>query len=156
MDPRVKATAADLAEQFAFSKQLFEARPQLERFSDSFLALNTGLAKARDRAAQVAAVTPQLDGFAKTLAQFAPKNTRNNAPPSFEPLDNLTSLFSQLQEADAGPRPSVKAAVADFMRELPGVIERWQIIVAQDLPALNAQLDTAGVGHIDITGGAPQ
>jgi photosystem II stability/assembly factor-like uncharacterized protein len=150
MDPRVKVTAAELVEQFAFSKQLVDARPQLERFSDSFLALNTELGKARERAAQVAAVTPQLDGFAKTLAQFAPKNARNNAPPSFEPLDNLTSLFSQLQEVDADPRPSVKAAVADLMRDLPHVIERWQIVIAQDLPALNGQLEAAGLGKIEI------
>jgi photosystem II stability/assembly factor-like uncharacterized protein len=148
IDPRVKASPADLAQQFDLSKKLYDARPQLEKISESFVILSREVAQAKERAAGNAAVAQQLDAFAKTLAQFAPKSARNYAPPAFEALDKLVSLFGQLQGVDAAPRPAVKAAVADVLRDLPGVVERWQKVVTQDLPALNQQLEAGGFAQI--------
>jgi hypothetical protein len=44
----------------------------------------------------------------------------------------------------------VKAAVADVVREAPDMIERWQTFVSQDLPALNRELESAGIGKLEI------
>jgi photosystem II stability/assembly factor-like uncharacterized protein len=151
MDPRVKATPADLAQQFELSKKLYDARPQLEKINERFLALNDEVAKAKERAAQNTVVVQQLDGFTKTLAEFAPKKARPFSDPSFDSLDKLTALFTQLQEVDAAPRPAVKIAVADFLRDLPGVIARWQKLETQDLPVLNQQLESAGIPRIERT-----
>jgi hypothetical protein len=150
MDPRVKASAADVAEQFALSKQLYDVRPQLEKIGAEFSELNTAVTKAKERPNQNRAVTQQLDAFAKTLSQFAPANPRPFAPLTFDLLTKVQSLFSQLQDVDAAPRPIVKAAVADVTRDVPQAIERWQKVVAQDLPALNAQLTAAGVEPIAL------
>ena len=150
MDPRVKASAPDLAEQFAFSKQLYDARPALEKIGDEFDAVNAGLEKAKEGAGQNSALVGQLDAFAKTLAEFAPKNPRPFTPLTFDALAKLQDLFAQLQSVDAAPRPNVKAAVGELLGLLPGVIERWQKVIARDLPALNQQLEKSGVRKIGI------
>jgi photosystem II stability/assembly factor-like uncharacterized protein len=148
VDPRVKATAADLAQQLALSKQLYLARPELEKMSQTFLALNTELEKAKERAGQNP-IEPQLDTFAKTLEQFAPANARPGAPPGLDVLDKLGSLFGQLQEVDAAPRPSVKEAAGALLHDLPQLQMRWHKVMTQDLPALNAQLTAAGLGPLE-------
>ncbi len=147
MDPRVKTADTDLADQLTLSKQLYDARPQLQQISKSFLSLHGEVEKAKERQSSI---TKQLDDFAKTLAQFAPANARPGAPLSFEALGQLQSLFTQLQEVDAAPRPSVKAAVAKFLRDLPSLIERWQRVVTDDLPRLNRELAAAGLDQIEI------
>jgi photosystem II stability/assembly factor-like uncharacterized protein len=154
MDPRVKATSADLAEQFALSKQLSDARPQLEQISTAFLALNTEVAKAKEQAGK-SPVAQQIDAFAKRLAEFAPVNARPGAPLTFDALAKLQSLFTQLQEVDAAPRPSVKAAVAQLLYDNPVIVERWHKILEQDLPALNQQLIAAGLRSIEIKRDSP-
>ncbi|CAN5548006.1 hypothetical protein BH18VER1_BH18VER1_07030 [soil metagenome] len=149
MDPRVKATAADLAQQFELSKKLYDARPQLEKISRRFLELRGAVTKAKERAAGNAAIVAQLDVFEKKLAEFAPKNARNFAPPSFEPLDHVVDLYGQLQDVDAAPRPAVKAAVEAALRTSRTAVARWQAIAAEDLPALNRLLDNAGMPQIE-------
>ena len=70
---------------------------------------------------------------------------------TFDLLAKLQNLFAQLQEADAAPRPNVKAAVADVVRDAPNVADRWQKLIASDLAALNAQLKTAQLDEINVT-----
>jgi photosystem II stability/assembly factor-like uncharacterized protein len=145
MDPRVKATNAELAEQFAVSNQLYQVRPELEKMSKSFLALNKELEKAKSTP-----VSQKLDDFAKALAQFAPPDARAGSSTEFDALAKLVSLFGQLQKVDAAPRPSVKEAVTTFLRNLPDLEARWQKLMTQDLPALNSQLSAAGMNPIEL------
>jgi hypothetical protein len=65
-------------------------------------------------------------------------------------LENLQGLFGSLQEVDAAPTPVIRAAVADLQRESQSIIERWRAIEAQDVPALNRQLEAAGFRKIEI------
>ena len=148
MDPRVQASDRDLAEQFALSKQLYDARPELEKIGREFDAVNEQLTKAKERATNNPAVAPQLDAFGKKLAEFAPANPRPFAPLTFDLLAKLQNLFAQLQEADAAPRPTVKAAVAEVVRSAPQVAARWQQFTTTELPGINAQLKSAGIEEI--------
>ncbi|MBA3651453.1 MAG: glycoside hydrolase, partial [Chthoniobacterales bacterium] len=148
MDPRVKTSASDLAEQFELSKRLYEARTKLEPISRSFISLNADLAKAQGRAAHNA-VTKPLDTLGRTLQRFAAPDARPGAPLSLEVLDKVKRLFGNIQDVDAAPRPSVKVAVSDLEREAESVFERWRNVITQDLPALNRQLGAAGLGNID-------
>ena len=150
MDPRVKATPADLTQQFELSKELYDLRPEFEKVNARFIALNGEVAKAKERAGENAAAAQQLDSFAKRLADFAPKNARNPADVRFEALDKLTSLFGQLQDVDAAPRAVVKAAVADFVRDLPALVGQWQRTSTDELAALNRQLEAAGAEKIEL------
>ncbi len=70
-------------------------------------------------------------------------------------LDKVQGLFANIEEVDAAPRPSVKAAVSEVEREAESVAERWRKVTSQDLPALNAQLSAAGLGPITIKSEQP-
>jgi photosystem II stability/assembly factor-like uncharacterized protein len=149
MDPRVKASPADLAEQFELSKKLYDLRTRLEPIGKRFDAINEAIGKAKERAGEQP-VKQQLEAFVKKLEEFAPPNPRPGSPLSFAALDNAQRLFGTIQHVDAAPTARVKAAVADVVREAPDMIERWQTFVSQDLPALNRELESAGIGKLEI------
>lgn len=149
MDPRVKASAADLTEQFDLSKKLYDARHVLGPIGKSFDELNTAVVAAKERAGQNP-VAQQLDAFARSLGEFATPNGRPGSPPTFDALVKVQGLYGTLQDVDAAPRPSVKGAIADVLRESGPIAQRWQEFVSQDLTALNRQLDAAGVGKIEL------
>ena len=139
MDPRVKASPADLAEQFELSKKLYDLRARLEPIGKSFDAINEAIGKAKERAGDQP-VKQQLEAFGRNWKRFAPPNPRPGSPLSFAALDNAKRLFGTIQDVDAAPTARVKAAVEDLAREAPSVVERWQTLVSQDLPALNRDL----------------
>jgi len=150
MDPRVKASMADLTQQFEQSKALYEIRPALEVINNSLSGLSTELEKAKERAGQNP-VRAQLDVFNKKLQEMAgPPNRRASEPLSLDLLKKLGTLFGNIQEVDAAPTPAVRAAVAGLRRESQATIQRWRAIESQDLPALNRQLEAASFGKIEI------
>jgi hypothetical protein len=148
MDPRVKATAAELAEQFDLSKKMYDARIRLEPLAKKFDALNGELAKTKERAREKPGIAEQVDALTKSLAQFSPPNARPGSPPSFGAVATLQRLFGQVQVVDAGPRPSVKAAVAVALRDGDVAAEKLRSVMAKDLPVLNQQLEAGGLEKI--------
>jgi photosystem II stability/assembly factor-like uncharacterized protein len=149
IDPRVKASPADLAQQFELSKALYEIRPALETVNNGLGRLGTEIGKAKERAGQNP-VTAQLDALDKKLHELAgPPSRRASGMLSLELLEKLGTLFGAIQGIDAAPTPAVRAAVADVQRESPSIIQRWQAIEAEDLPALNRQLEAAGISKIE-------
>ncbi len=148
MDPRVKATTGELAEQFALSRMLSELRQTLEPIGKSFDSVANALTKAKEGADQNPA-KEKLDAFAKKMEEFAPPNPRPGAPLTFHLLDSTQRLFGMLQEVDAPPTPAVKAAVAEIIRTAPSLTAKWSTIMSQDFPALNQQLESAGLPKIE-------
>jgi hypothetical protein len=62
----------------------------------------------------------------------------------------LAHLDRLIQGVDASPADQVKAAVGDVRPQATSLIERWKNILAQDLPALNNELQTTGLPRINI------
>ncbi len=149
MDPRVKASPADLAEQFELSDKLYDLRVRLEPIGKRFDAINEAIVKAKERAGDKS-VKQQLEAFVKKLEEFAPPNPRPGSPLSFAALDDAQRLVGTIQHVDAAPTARVKAAVEDVVRDTPAIVERWQTLVSQDLPALNRELENAGIGKLEI------
>lgn len=150
MDPRVKGSPAGLAEQFELSKALYEIRPALETINRGLGRLSIDVGKTKAGAGQNE-VTAQLDAFNKKLQELAgPPSRRASATLSLELLEKLGTLFGNIQKVDAAPMPVVRATVTDIQRESQSIIQRWRAIEEQDLPALNHQLEAAGLGKIGI------
>jgi hypothetical protein len=150
IDPRVKASPADLAQQFELSKALYEIRPTLETINKGLSRLSTEIEKAKERAGQNP-VTAQLDALKKKLQEIAgPPSRRASATFSLELLEKLGTLFGNLQEVDAAPTPALRAAVTDLQGAAQSISQRWRAIEAQDVPALNRQLEAASLGKIEF------
>ena len=150
IDPRVKASTADLAQQFELSKELYEIRPTLEAVNNGLNRLSTEIGKGKERVGQNP-VTAQLDALNKKLQEIAgPPSRQASAALSLDLLEKLGTLFWNIQEVDAAPTPAVRVAVGDLQREAQSIIQRWRAIESQDLPALNRQLEAASFGKIEI------
>jgi len=147
MDPRVKVSAADLAAQFELANKLYQLRPALVPIGKRLISLNEAIAKIKEHSAQKP-VAEKLDAFAKKLREFAPPNSRPGAPLTLEVLAQLETVFDRVQHVDAAPMPALSAAGAEIQRRAKEVVERWRSFVAQDIPALNRDLETAGLEKI--------
>ena len=150
MDPRVKASAADLQEQFDLSWRLYQLRLKLAPIGKKFDDIAEQLTKLKARAAERPDVTQKLEAFGQTLTKFGPPRPRQGAPPSLFVLESTIRLFDDIQGADAAPTAAVKSAVADLETKVGPTMDAWHKLIASDLPALNQQLKEAGFPEIKI------
>ena len=153
MDPRVKASAADLQEQFELSWQLYQLRLSLAPIGNKFEDIADQLTKLKARAAERPEVTQKLEAFNETLKKFGPPHARPGAPPSLFVLQSTTQLFNETQAADTAPTAAVKTAAADVQAKVPQMMEAWKKLLDVDLPALNGQLRAAGFSEIKVRDG---
>ena len=152
MDPRVKASPNDLVQQFEALKTLTQHRPPLETINHQLKPLLTQLEKTKDAAAGRNPVTTSLDEMIKKLRDLAGlTRARMGAPVELEVLGHLKALFSDIERVDAAPTPVLQSAVDEIERAAPRVIEQWQTIEKQNLPALNQQLKATGLPKIVLT-----
>jgi hypothetical protein len=148
MDPRVKASAADLQEQFDLSWRLYQLRLKLAPIGEKFDDIAEQLTKLKARAAERPDLTQKLEAFTQTLMKFGPPHPRPGAPPSLFVLDSTTQLFNEIEVADAAPTGATKAAVAALEAKAGPMMDTWQKLLESDLPALNQQLKQAGFQEI--------
>jgi len=148
MDPRVRASIAELQEQFDLSWQLYQLRLKLAPVGKKFEDVAEQLTKLKARAAERPDVTQKLEGFSQILTKFGPPHQRPGAPPSLFVLGSTTRLFDETQGADAVPTAAVKTAAADLQTKVAPVMEAWQQLLKVDLPALNQELKQAGFEQI--------
>jgi len=152
MDPRVKASGADLQEQFDLSWKLYQLRLKLAPVGKKFDGIAEQLTKLRAKAAERSDVTQKLEAFAQTFVKFGPPHPRPGAPPSLFILESTTRLFNEIERADAAPTAAVKAAVADLETKVGPMMDAWHKLLESDLPALNQQLKQAGFPEIKTEG----
>jgi photosystem II stability/assembly factor-like uncharacterized protein len=148
MDPRVKASVADLQEQFDLSWKLYQLRLKLAPIGRKFDEIAEQLTKLKAKAAERPDVTQELEAFGQTLMKFGPPRPRQGAPPSLFVLESTTRLFNEIENADAAPTAAVKAAVADLDAKVGPAMDAWRKLLESDLPALNQQLKQAGFPEI--------
>src|SRR5438477_10094710 len=103
MDPRVKASAADLQEQFELSWRLYQLRLTLAPIGEKFHDIPEQLTTLKARAAERPDLTERLEAFAETLMKFGPPHPRPGAPPSLCVLDSTAHRLDDIRAADAGP-----------------------------------------------------
>src|SRR5438093_7544639 len=125
MDPRVKASGADLQEQFDLSWKLYQLRLKLAPIGKKFDNVAEQLTKLRAKAAERSDVTQKLEAFAQTFVKFGPPHPRPGAPPSLFVLESTTRLFNDIERADAGPTAAVQGVVADREIKVGPMIGAW-------------------------------
>jgi hypothetical protein len=150
MDPRTKASAAEIQGQFDLSWQLYQLRLKLAPIGEKFDDIADQLTKLKARAAERPDVTEKLEAFGQTLTKFGPPHPRQGAPPSLFVLQSAVQLFDEIQGADAAPTAAMKSAVADVQTKVGSTMDAWRKLLDVDLPALNQQLKQAGFQEIKI------
>jgi hypothetical protein len=160
MDPRVKATPADLVMQFKLAQQaatslaevslasaqasgIREQMQRLELKTKDNPALNTALAEFDRRLGQTAG--PPFPGYGLPVT---PLDTDQSS------LRHLVTAFTELQaaveSADAAPTREQETALDKDKATLDSTMTQWRQLLTHDLPNLNAGLKQAGIPEIRL------
>ncbi|NCT67402.1 MAG: hypothetical protein GXC76_07135 [Rhodanobacteraceae bacterium] len=150
-DPRVSTPPAELAQALAFSQ-----------------AIDVELARVWQGHGEVAAVQQQLDALTRrggAAAQVPLKDALTAFAAKLEPLhagegetapnlgaigEVLASLATDIDGADRAPTAPQQQVLADYRARLDRAIATWQTLREQDLAALDAQLQQAGLTPIRV------
>jgi len=153
LDPRVKATTIDLAQQLQTQSELADL---LSRSSAALLQARS-LSKELDERSQRAAgalKNPIADLQKKLTAAIgdpAAQSANGMKNPTLASVNGrVGTLYDQLDRADAAPTPAQSKATTDLSAACASAIARWNDIVESDLPALNKQLRGANLQQIRI------
>jgi photosystem II stability/assembly factor-like uncharacterized protein len=149
LDPRVKMSRAELEEQLTLSQQLGDVRAGLEPIGKIFDSLVEQLTKLREQSLPKN-VEEKLNALNSKLEELGPPNARPGATPSLHALDSAKALFQEIQGVDAAPTAQVKAAVNDVRVQGTELTKRWKEIVAQEMAALNRELQAAGLSRLSL------
>ena len=149
MDPRVKATEAELTKQFELSERLQDLRAEVQPIGESYEKLVAALEKTEERAGG-ASVNEPIENLRKKLEGFAnPAAVQAGDSLELDVLKKVEKLFGDLQEVDAGPTPQQEIALGNLQRDARSVLERWKTIPGE-VAAVNTLLEAAGIEKINF------
>ena len=158
-DPRVRATDADLAEQFALARSVEAERVRVDSALAAAQRLRSRVAAQRAKAAKAPAspALSALDSFAARLEAAAgpsPESETAFEEGEAEPT-NLRRLSSELarfqrtvESADAAPTPDARAGLDHRRAAAAAGLAQWKEFLESDLSRLNAALQAASMARI--------
>jgi len=157
MDPRVKTSNADLAEQFRLSKQLYDEWLALNSISESVKRIQSQISELQPRV-PVGDLKTHLNAFAEKLQAFSSAPAAGPSGAAVAARLNLTTttgrvrtLFNLIEEVDLAPTPQAAAGVSDVVKDSRALQDTWQAIKTQDIAALNVELRAASLPVIDVS-----
>jgi len=151
IDPRVKASPADLEEQFHLEtrlssnmtrssmavRQARSVHEQLQKLSGQTSGALNGSIKELDK--KVSAI---LDGSENLPDGSSAKPSLNNVN------GNINVLYKSVAGADAKPTRAQAEASVEAEHDLAVVMEQWDELKTTDLPTINRQLRDANLPEI--------
>jgi hypothetical protein len=140
---------AELEEQLTLSQQLADVRAGLEPTGKVFDSLIEQLTKLSEQSLPKN-VEEKLNALNTKLKELGPPNARPGATPSLHALDSAKDLFQEIEGVDAVPTDRVKAAVNDVRAQATELTKRWKEIVAQEVPALDQELQAARLSRLKL------
>jgi len=153
MDPRVKTSLAGLQQQFKLSHDLYTQLLTLSPAAEQAGAVRKQLKDLQPRATgEALAAVKALDQKLQALAGGATRRPgAGTEPPTLGGLKTkFLTLFGVFQEADVAPSTQSAAAVTDLQKQLPPLMDRWNALKSQDIPALNQQLKGADLPELKL------
>jgi photosystem II stability/assembly factor-like uncharacterized protein len=158
MDPRVKATPADLERQFKLAQQGAAALAEVSLASAQASGIREQVQRLELKTKDNPALNTALAEFDRRLGQTAGAPFPGYGLP-VTPLDSdqsslrhLVTAFSELQaaveSADAAPIREQETALEKNKATLESTMTQWRQLLTHDLPSLNARLREAGIPEI--------
>lgn len=156
MDPRVKTSTQDLAQQFQLSNQVYEHWRAFTLSAEQVRSLRRELSALKSQT-QNAELKARIDSLNQKAGDLVGADAPGPAPAIQPTLQSATArlrtLFTVMQAVDLAPTPQVVAAVGVVSREAETLAQTWRKIQTEDIPALNKELGAAGLGLIKIDQG---
>jgi photosystem II stability/assembly factor-like uncharacterized protein len=151
MDPRVKISPAALEQQFKTETLLASMMTRSTHAIMEARSLHEQLEKLASQAS--GALTPSvkdLEKKASAILDGTGANAGAAAPTLTGVNGSVTTLYTEINRADAAPTKAQTEAVAKTEKDFESVTKEWGDLKSHDLPALNRQLTTAGQSEIHL------
>ena len=150
MDPRVKASAAELNEQFALESKIVDAMHRDYAALTQLRKLRAALKQAQP--ADTKNIPTEISELDKKCSELEGAEGGFGATYLETPAgrglvrlnEGLSALLGIVDSADAAPTTQAKAMFQDLDKVLAEQLNRWSEIEVQDLPRLNNSLKKAG------------
>ncbi len=153
MDPRVKAPAAGLQQQFEGEKQLART-----------ISITTeAIREARSAQEQIGKLThdasgplaEQLTALDKKIKAILGGGGGFGPAPAEATLTSVngaaSGLYGEIDSADAAPTVAQTAALQKVAHDFPGTIDRWKKLKSADIEAINRDLKAAKLPEIQLS-----
>jgi photosystem II stability/assembly factor-like uncharacterized protein len=153
MDPRVKTANADLAKQLQLSQKLYTQLLSVVPVTNQLTVVRKQLKDLQKKAqGDLLVAVNTLDQKLQTLGGGqARRPGAGTEPPTLGGMrTRLLALLGVLQEADDPPTTQATNAVGELEQQVPPLLNQWNTIKAQDIPALNGQLRNANLPELKI------
>ena len=155
MDPRVKATPAELKQQFELESKIVDAMHRDFETLQQVHSLREQLGKLHGQTGASVEAIQALDHKAAELEGNEGAGAgRYLSTPEGRSLtalnEALYALLASLDGADAAPTRQAVAMVNDVNAALAQQVTRWQELKAKDVPALNLNLKQSGLKPINL------
>jgi len=164
LDPRLTGTVtpADMAAHWDLARRTNEDIQALHRAVNQIRASRAELAKVQgirsgsSSRAHVAAITDLERNMAQIEEQLIQVNMKASEDNLRYPnrLNEQYDTFSATVDGDdVGPTKSQQQVFAELHRRLGDQLAKWKALMETDLPALNDQLQHAGIERIAVPAG---
>ena len=143
MDPRVKTSRFDLAQQFETSKTMYDEMLQATRALDEITVLRGQLDAPNSKVSHAAAaeLEAKLDKIAGAESDEEGGRRGPAGPATLDSVrTQLARLEHSIQNADAAPTAAQITAEHDIAQPLPALLDEWKAVKATNLNAINEQL----------------
>jgi hypothetical protein len=155
MDPRVKTSPADLAQQHEIAMKCYEGLLQVRNAQMQSRRLREQIKNLRERAvpAPLAEALSALDGrLAAIDGAGGPRGgggRPTGADPTFSRMNGeLTTLMASVEGADVKPTTQTISVSEDVLKRLTELISRWSQTRDRDVNSLNEQLRAASLPEL--------
>ena len=158
-DPRIKATDADLVQQFELARQIQADRVRIAAARAQVDSIRKQLAAFKGKAAgsassEIESFTKKLDAIAGPPPATPEEDFFGEPTIDLSTLRRLATAFQQLaravESADSAPTPDLQSGLRQRQETLSQTLPRWEAFLSADLPSLNASLSAAALPSIKI------
>jgi photosystem II stability/assembly factor-like uncharacterized protein len=155
-DPRLSATPADYAAQFALHKELVAALSKLKVALNRLRRTKRQLEEVSDRAGKgeralrnrARAIGLKLSAIERVMVDPQRKSVRDVLRNPAGLNDTLFDMIAMTTTADAAPTSQTKAVSREVMDKVDSEVAKFEALVKGDIAALNAALAKARVQHV--------
>jgi photosystem II stability/assembly factor-like uncharacterized protein len=153
MDPRIKTPLPGLQQQFDLSQQLYQRLVTLAPAVEQANHVRRQLKDLEKQAqGEALAAVNTLDQRLETLVGGAARRPApGDQPPSLGGMrTRYLALFNVLEEADVAPTTQAASAVRELEKQLPPLMQQWEAVRSQEIPALNGKLRSANLPELTL------
>lgn len=150
MDPRVKASQADLVEQFNLQRKIADALAETVARYNDVAAMKKEVAERQKTLEQNSGAKDANDALQKFAKNLDSLQTGNGDAPGYGVLNReLARLALMMEEGDARPSATMVAAAQENFALLEKVQAQWQKVKAEQVASLNGLLQKYQVAGLE-------